>query len=188
MKPREYIGKQVTAHHPRGGHIHGVVVKTDSFGVYGRRLVLACGRNVALSDVIRVEDTELEVMARHYVIACIWADCEEGTRPRATAQAMQAAREDCAEFIAYIGAERMQAIRDAYDEGYGAHPDCGNVHPWMAAMGRDFYLTRQGHGVGFGDRDALPEDLREWLDDACGFDGEFKEIYPQFYRGWLYLR
>lgn len=132
--------------------------------------------------------TELEVMVRHYVIACIWADCPEGTYPRATREALETARKDCAAFIAHIGPERMQAIRDAYDEGYGNHPDCGNVHPWMAALGHDFYLTRQGHGVGFRDRDALPEALREWLADQCYCRGTFREIYPEFYRGWLYLR
>lgn len=36
---------------------------------------------------------QLEVMARHYVIVAIWADCPEGTNPRVTKAAERIALE-----------------------------------------------------------------------------------------------
>ena len=45
---------------------------------------------------------------------------------------------------------------------YGSHPDCGRVAPQYAAAGHDFWLTRNGHGCGFWDRD-LPGTLGEEL-------------------------
>jgi hypothetical protein len=66
-----------------------------------------------------------------------------------------------------------------------AQYDMTNVD-WSAAAqgGHDFWLTRNGHGVGFSDRDNLPEDARERLEtDArqwSEFDlyvGDDKRIY-----------
>lgn len=51
--------------------------------------------------------------------------------------------------------------------------------------GNDFWFTRQGHGVGFWDRDELPEDLRDALSEtARGFGGAYVETA----RGWIYHR
>lgn len=87
-------------------------------------------------------DTELDVMARHYVIAAIWADCEEGTHPRATREALRIARVRCARFLALIGPDLLASVRERPE--YGAHPDCGNVAAVFAAMGHDLYLTSAG--------------------------------------------
>lgn len=42
--------------------------------------------------------------------------------------------------------------------------------------GRDFWFTRNGHGVGFWDREALSPDLGEKLSTLCGRGTSFPEI------------
>jgi hypothetical protein len=122
---------------------------------------------------------ELETVARHFIIAAIWADAEEGTNPRATAATVQTAREFCAAFIsehAHLFAAAMNA------DGYGAHPDAGSN---AAAFGHDLYLTCAGHGAGFDDRDELAEtgrdlahmirkEWRRWHVEASQFRGWFE--------------
>lgn len=95
---------------------------------------------------------QLAVMAEHYLIAAIWAECPEGTHPRATRQARDKALQVCEAFAAAAGPLLEEA---ATRDGYGAHPDCGNTHPAYAAAGHDLWLTSKGHGVGFWDRDPL---------------------------------
>jgi hypothetical protein len=53
--------------------------------------------------------------------------------------------------------------------------------------GRDFWFTRQGHGVGFWDRsdDVWSEPARDALSDAAHDMGE---AYVEAYRGWIYHR
>jgi hypothetical protein len=130
---------------------------------------------------------ELRTVARHYVIAAIWADAPEGTSPRATKDAEMCSIEIATAFLWHIGQERMQAIRDAHANGYGTHPDCGTVAPYCAALGHDLYLTRAGHGAGFADRDALPEELRDWLHSQCGWGTPMGEAEVTFSGGWMYV-
>lgn len=127
---------------------------------------------------------ELGVMIHHYLIAAIWADCPEGTHPRASNKARCAAERDCRFFLNLVGPGRVQRVREAHDAGYGTHPDCGPVSGEFAAMGHDLWLTRRGHGTGFWDRDALPKDLRTKLTELAHSMGE-----PEydFRGGWLYL-
>lgn len=51
--------------------------------------------------------------------------------------------------------------------------DMTNVE-WSAAAqgGHDFWLSRNGHGAGFFDRDNLPEDARDRLQEAARHYGE----------------
>lgn len=127
----------------------------------------------------------VHVVAEHYLIAAVWADAPEGTRPRVTAQATEKARRIAWQFLEIIGPDTLKACEDAYREnGYGSHPDCGDPLPWCAAMGYDLWLTSQGHGAGFFDRDELPAELGQRLTKDAG---KFSGIYPEFYRGWLYL-
>lgn len=126
---------------------------------------------------------QLQTMARHYVIAAIWADAPEGTHPRATKAAYRIALERCTRFVELIGPLFGQAIAC---EGYGAHPDCGNIEPACAAMGHDLYLTSAGHGAGFWDRTELG-DLGDKLSEFCGWRKPIDEPDAQFYRGWLYF-
>jgi hypothetical protein len=137
-------------------------------------------------EAYQAKDIErVEVMARHYIIAAIWADAPEGTHPRATKQAMGAAHRDCLTFCHQAGPDLLREVMRAHADGYGAHPDCGTEHPVFAAMGHDLWLTRNGHGVGFWDRDALKEgDLGDRRSDVARAMGAHE---PEFYRGWLYL-
>lgn len=125
---------------------------------------------------------DVETMAKHYLIAALWADCPEGTHPRATKQAQAQARETCAKFIGLI-ANLIPEILDC--PAYWAHPDCDGKPE--AAIGHDLYLTSAGHGVGFWDRDALPKELGDKLSAFCGWRKAIPEPEVSFYRGWMYL-
>jgi hypothetical protein len=50
---------------------------------------------------------------------------------------------------------------------------CPRYEPVQA--GRDFWFTRNGHGVGFSDRDKLIGDVADELQDTCGW----KTNYPE---------
>lgn len=51
--------------------------------------------------------------------------------------------------------------------------------------GNDFWFTRQGHGVGYWDRDELHEEQKLALSDLAH---KFGEAYPEVVRGWIYHR
>ena len=124
---------------------------------------------------------QLAVMADHFIIAAIWADAQEGTHPRATKKARAAALRICTRFAELAGELLDEATQR---EWYGSHHDCGTNHPAFAAAGHDLYLTSQGHGVGFWDRDELDEgELGDKLTAVC----ESMHFYHEFYRGWLYF-
>ncbi len=128
---------------------------------------------------------QIDTIAKHYIIACIWADAPEGTRPRAARASVAEAKTVVRRFYFRNPdlVERALARR-----GYGSHPDAGSPE---AALGHDLYLTTHGHGVGFADRTELGA-LAPLLHAAAD---EYDKAYPQgfyaepeFYRGWLYLR
>ena len=130
--------------------------------------------------------TPAQIIADHYLIAALWADSPEGTNPRETRQAKRKALRIAFDFLDLIaGNDIIPRVIECHNEsGYGAHPDCGNDQPWFAAMGHDLWLTSQGHGTGFCDRDELTPDLRDKLTQ---YAERFSHVYPEFYRGWLYL-
>lgn len=131
-------------------------------------------------------ERQIDVMARHYCIAAIWADCEESTHPRPTKAALETARRRCKRFVELIGPLFDQAMQC---EDYGTHPDCGTIEPKCAAMGHDLYLTCAGHGVGFWDRKELEANgLGDKLTAFCGWRGPMGEPNAEFYRGWLYFQ
>lgn len=142
-------------------------------------------------------DKQISTIARHFLIAAIWADSPEGTSPRATKAAHIAACALAREFISECPS-LFAAAMEAGAEGYGSHPDAGSPE---AAFGHDLWLTLQGHGVGFWDRDELREPppvgpweqfetLGEALTDVC-HNSRFRDPYSSgrlyFYRGWTYL-
>lgn len=74
---------------------------------------------------------------------------------------------DCKAFQAEAEALLNEAYRRGYEE---------------VQAGRDFWFTRNGHGVGFWDRDVLDkDDLGRRLSDLCGFRTRYTECYV--YRG-----
>ena len=67
---------------------------------------------------------EAEKAARHFLLAAIWADKEEGTSPRPSAQAKRAAFNICHTFMCRNPMLTSRAL-DCRTKGYGSHPDCG---------------------------------------------------------------
>ena len=84
-----------------------------------------------------------------------------------------------------IAADDLQRIRDfcqkwqnehkaLIEEALEASPDYDETQ-----LGRDFFYTHVGHGVGFHDRDELDDEYKDKLSDAAGYG----EIYPYYTRG-----
>ena len=80
-------------------------------------------------------------------------------------EAWEAMTKDCADFQARYAADlvAVNAIT-----GYS-----------MTIAGHDFWYTRNGHGVGYWDRDL--GDVGDRLSKACGWQTDFPEVY--MYRG-----
>jgi hypothetical protein len=113
----------------------------------------------------------IDDFTRAYVECALWSTTDESTP--AGGEPMDAnyslndidvdtltrMAEDCARFQAENAADL-----ELYD-----HPR------WTAAElgGHDLWLTRNGHGCGFWDRDSLPADAGERLTDAAHKLGEF---------------
>ncbi len=124
---------------------------------------------------------QLRTIAHHYLQAAIWANAPEGTNPRATKSAEEKALADCTAFVIACGDLFEQAMA-CKENGYGAW---GQVASPEAAFGHDFFFERNGHGVGFWDRDELPQALRDALSELC--DKYFPETYIDIANGWFYL-
>lgn len=121
-------------------------------------------------------------IAKHFCIALVWADAPEGTSPRVPRETLESADKFAREFITAHPALCEAALSA---EGYGDHPDAGSP---AAAFGHDLFLTCAGHGISFGDRDALG-DIGAQLAAAIhsGADWRKWRIESYFYRGWAYL-
>ena len=121
---------------------------------------------------------KISLIAEHFLIACLWADSPEGTKPRPSKAAKMHAQLMAAQFVNDAG-QLLEQLREFPE--YWAHPDCaGKIE---AAIGHDLYLTIAGHGVGFWDRGL--GDLGDKLSEVCRKLAYQKE--PVFYRGWLYF-
>lgn len=122
---------------------------------------------------------QIATVAKHFLIAAVWADADEGTRPRLPLGTQAKAREFCARFIRANGEQFEAAMRA---DGYGSHPDAGSPE---ASFGHDLWLTCRGHGVGFWDRAELKPygALADELTSAC------RAVYLEGhqYRGWFYF-
>lgn len=137
---------------------------------------------------------QIRTIARHFILAAIWADCEEGTHPRPTKDAQAKAEAIAREFIAGCP-DLFEAAMNA--DGYGSHTDAGSPE---AAFGHDLYLTLNGHGVGFWDRGELQveiphpnrpgvlQSLGDALTDACHNCDLRSFGYLEFWHGWVYIR
>ena len=123
-----------------------------------------------------------KIIAQHYIIAALWADAPEGTRPRASRETEEKALQLARDFLRAVGTKCQEYLENNTE--YFKHPDCGGRAE--AAIGHDLWLTSQGHSVGFWERDALHRAVREFL-TGIAQRKEFT-LYPEFYRGWMYLR
>lgn len=117
----------------------------------------------------------LAEFVKGYLETAIFADSPEGYLPtgryregdisisRVTKASRAKAIEDCKAFLAKCGKD--------YDA----------MSPWD--MGSNFWYTRNGHGVGFWDRD-----LEETGDRLTDIAQSFGECHLDIYRGWIYLQ
>lgn len=149
----------------------------------------------------KLTPSEACTIADHFLIAAIWADSPEGTKPRQTEKAHDTARALAREFVESLGLPLFRACLDAYTEE-GLHQDCNGDA--CAAFGHDLFLTLAGHGTGFWDRDALkyeqhPEECKrlgiekgEPIGDAIAKKCDaspWEGLHTlEFYRGWVYFR
>lgn len=95
----------------------------------------------------------------------VWADCREGTNPRVTIATRLAVAARVRSFIESNQADSEQAL--------------GKVPP--DKFGFMLFLSMAGHGSGFFDEDALPETLRDSLQNAC----HAYQIETDQYAGWI---
>lgn len=122
---------------------------------------------------------DLDTFTRHYLIAALWSTNDESTEAGGepmdknyslediAPQAVQKAYDDCLHFQINCAHYLKRAYQIYTDSGLAAHPDAGSPE---ACAGHDFWLTRNGHGVGFWDRGMgqVGDDLTR----ACGTYGE----------------
>lgn len=138
-----------------------------------------------------VTDAQIRLIAESYIHAALWADCPEGTHPRASKEAVKVA-EKAVRWFCYDNNADIRALLET--EGYGdtCAQDFGGLRAkdWpFAALGHDLYLSSQGHGVGFFDR-GLGELGDRLQKSANKYDSRGKawSVEPDFYRGWMNLR
>lgn len=122
---------------------------------------------------------DLSDFAKGYVEAMFFTNGDTGDEiedllnelgvERLTRAAVASIAKDCARFQM----DQRNVLAAAYAE-------C-NYTPEQA--GRDFWYTRQGHGVGFWSRNELSEDLRNLLTAGAAKMGE---VFPSVNRGWIY--
>lgn len=126
---------------------------------------------------------QIETAADHYITCAIWAECPEGTTPRATKRTHEIAREIVRRFVTVNnGLVDLLFAQEDYGWHYGRRePEC--------ALGHDLWLTTHGHGTGFWDRDLgeLGDQLSSVCDSVYHKTGRAWMAEPEFYRGWFYL-
>lgn len=115
---------------------------------------------------------DLDDFTKAYIEAALWSTNDEsdpsGGEPldknygieNIAHETIDQMKQDCARF------QQENAADLALYDMTGAN--------WSAAEqgGHDFWLSRNGHGAGFFDRDNLPEDARDRLQDAARLYGE----------------
>lgn len=122
---------------------------------------------------------QIQEVAKHYLIAAIWSEAPAGTNPRATKEAQKEAFCQCERFIADCGPLFDEAMENKDYGWYNGHRNA------EAQFGQDFWLTRNGHGVGYWDSEALKKNsLDKKLTEICR---KFGQAQYEFYRGWFYL-
>ncbi|MFA5186684.1 MAG: hypothetical protein WC551_09430 [Patescibacteria group bacterium] len=122
--------------------------------------------------------TTLDKFTRAYLVCALWAETDGDNQLDVrysiddfAPSARQEAIDDC---------QRFQA-ENAADLSQYSHSQC----PTDELAGHDLWLTRNGHGAGYWDRDYLPDDVGNRLTQAAHAMGE-RYLY-QGDDGMLYL-
>lgn len=96
---------------------------------------------------------------------------------RLTRASVEEIKADCEAFLALectlnnvfpVTVRKVLELQDHYDE---------------EQAGRDFWFTRQGHGVGYWDREELTSTVGQAFSDAANRAGG---AHVEVYRGWIY--
>ncbi|QJI53028.1 hypothetical protein XccvBFoX4_gp74 [Xanthomonas phage FoX4] len=131
-----------------------------------------------------MEVNELEIfrIAQAFCTAMVWADGEEGTRPRVPKETQIAAQQYVHAFVTAFP-QLSRAALDSKDYGWWQ-----GEHNTYSAFGHDLYLTAAGHGAGFADREELGDTALQ-LDEALWANGAWQRWEVSVYqsRGWMYL-
>lgn len=102
---------------------------------------------------------DIDTILKHYLICALWADMPEeddsGSIEDIDSQSVELAKADIMQFISLAG-----ALLDKYPNG-------SPVATKEEQLGHDIWLTRNGHGAGFFDRDNLPGTLGNDLTKVC---------------------
>lgn len=129
-----------------------------------------------------ISEADIEDMLSGYAECALWSSCGDdpdfegepennpGGYPldadHSTADiapdTLAAMRDDCARFVEF-NAMTLAGIATVRDIDW-------------SLLGRDFWLSRNGHGAGFGDGD-WPDPWDDLLNDACGWGTAFGEVY-----------
>lgn len=122
----------------------------------------------------------LDDFAKGYVEAMFFTNCDSGEErenlanelgvDKLTNRSILSIKKDCNQFKFRAHLLLIEAYdRDGYDE---------------AQAGRDFWFTRQRHGVGYWDRSQLDAD--ELGDQLSKVARKFGEAMTSIYRGWIH--
>ena len=100
-------------------------------------------------------------IAKHFLIAALWTATDEDSCPLdKTYSVTDFSEESVVKAEAFV--HEFIETHKADVEMYLALPGINDEQ-----FGHDLYLTSNGHGTGFWDRDNIPQDLAERLSAAC---------------------
>lgn len=128
--------------------------------------ILTFGSNAAASDY-----RALSCFEQGYIEAAFFTETGTGDDPELehatfgelATDAIEYAKADCGAFLASPYSNKW-SVKDAL------HSISEHVDYDMTQAGRDFWYTRNGHGVGYWDRPQLTPDISERISDiACKF-------------------
>lgn len=114
---------------------------------------------------------------RAYVECALWSSLDDNGEPLDQGRDIS----DCSdEFIAKAIAdcERFEKAHSADVAVYLATVQVTDGSTAESYLGHDLWLSRNGHGAGFFDRDGVPKDVRRRLQDSVGHGTDFREIDP----------
>lgn len=121
-----------------------------------------------------MDEKDMKAFVAGYLGCAFWSELAEGTKRGGeffdehystddlSSTARAEAEKDCKEFV--------EAQKEALTKA------CGRIGYEWGRAGHDFWLSRNGHGAGYFDRDEIPKDLRDRLQKAAQ-DTKEKHLY-----------
>lgn len=113
----------------------------------------------------------LDEFTRAYVECLLWAETDNATEQGGEPLDRNYGAEDFAPEALQTILDDCQRFQNENRADLDQYPD-HNGYTGAELAGHNFWLTRNGHGTGFWDREYLPEDLRDRLTSAAQGAGE----------------